>query len=369
MLDVSANAGMAKCMLLWDVTFRFATITILLLTAALSLRDALHLLQGRLAAVLCISLAAMLAHTLPAGLDRPLAWQAIAWAMHTLNITMLWLFGLSLIIDGFKLKPIHWAIVIGHVVILGILQIALMMDTPLPVFELVIVNRAIQLGVLAHLFWTSIKGYRDDLVEQRRQTRLWFMIAGSVAAIIIVGGETAQYFVSGAAPDPEWFKIARVLIIFPVTVFAAHLFLRLQPEQFMFEAVRPSVVPEPEIAPKDHATHMRLVAAMEDERYYREQGLGIGELAAKLNVPEHQLRALINKGLGYRNFASFLNQYRLAEAKTALADPEQARTPILTIAMDVGYASLATFNRAFKSEEGVTPSAFRTDALEAAVQS
>lgn len=369
MLDVSANAGMAKAMLLWDITFRFATITILLIIAGLSLRDARHLLQGRLAAVLCISLAAMLAHTLPAGLDRPFAWQAIAWALHTLNITMLWLFGLSLIVDGFKLKSIHWAIVIGHVVILAILQVALMSETSLPVFELVIVNRGIQLGVLAHLFWTSIKGYRDDLVEQRRHTRLWFMIAGSVAAIIIVGGETAQYFVSGAAPDPEWFKIARVLIIFPITVFAAHLFLRLQPEQFMFEAVRPSVVAEPEIAPKDHATHTRLVTAMEDEKLYREHGLGIGDLASKLNVPEHQLRALINKGLGYRNFAAFLNQYRLAEAKAVLADPEQARTPILTIAMDVGYASLATFNRAFKSEEGVTPSAFRTDALETALQS
>ena len=356
-------------MLLWDITFRFATITILLVTAVLSLRDARHLLQGRLAAVLSISLAAMLAHTLPADLERPFAWQAIAWALHTFNITALWLFGLSLIVDGFKLKTIHWAIVIGHLMILSILQVALMTDLPLPVLELVIIKRGIQLGVLAHLFWTSIQGYRDDLVEQRRQTRLWFMIAGSVAAIVIVGSETAQYFVSGAAPDPEWFKIARVLIIFPVTIFAAHLFLRLQPEQFRFETVQPSVVPEPEIAPKDHATHLRLVAAMEDEKYYREQGLGIGELASKLNVPEHQLRALINKGMGYRNFASFLNQYRLAEAKAALADPEQARTPILTIAMDVGYASLATFNRAFKSEEGITPSAFRTEALEAAVQS
>ncbi|MEL6693213.1 MAG: AraC family transcriptional regulator [Pseudomonadota bacterium] len=360
---------MARDMLLWDITFRFATMTILLIIAGLSLRDARHLLQGRLAAVLCISLAAMLAHTLPAGLERPFAWQATAWALHTLNITMLWLFGLSLIVDGFRLKPIHWGTVIAHVVILGVLQISLMTDAPLPEFELVIVNRAIQLGVLAHLFWTSIKGYRDDLVEQRRQTRVWFMIAGSFAAIIIVGGETAQYFVSGAAPDPEWFKIARVLIIFPVTVYAAHLFLRLQPEQFMFESVQPSVALEPAVAPKDHATHSRLVSAMEEELLYREHGLGIGDLASKLNVPEHQLRALINKGLGYRNFASFLNQYRLAEAKTALADPEQARTPILTIAMDVGYASLATFNRAFKSEEGVTPSTYRTEALEAAVQS
>ena len=98
---------------------------------------------------------------------------------------------------------------------------------------------------------------------------------------------------------------------------------------------------------------------MEDEKLYRELGLGIGNLATKLNVPELQLRALINKGLGYRNFAAFLNQYRLAEAKAVLADPEQARTPILTIAMDAVYASFATFNRAFKSEENSPPSAFR----------
>jgi AraC-like DNA-binding protein len=207
------------------------------------------------------------------------------------------------------------------------------------------------------------------LVEGRRRTRIWFILASSVAALIIVGGETLQYFISGAAPDPEWFKIARVLLILPIAVFSVFWFLRLQPEQFLFETIEPIAVPEPKVAPKDHATHARLVAAMEENHLYREQGLGIGNLAKTLNVPEHQLRALINKGLGYRNFASFLNQYRLAEAKAALADPEQARTPILTIAMDVGYASLATFNRAFKSEEGITPSAFRADALAAAVQS
>ncbi|MEM8616280.1 MAG: helix-turn-helix domain-containing protein [Pseudomonadota bacterium] len=355
-------------MLLWDVTFRFATITILLVTAALSLRDARHLLQGRLAALLCISLASMLAHTIPNALDPPLAWRAIAWLVHTLNITMLWLFGLSLIVDGFRLKPLHWSIVVGHFLILSLLQVALMTDGPLPLFWLVLINRFIQLGVLAHLFWTAIRDYRDDLVEGRRRTRLWFMVASSVAALVIVGGETAQYFASGAAPDPEWFKIARVLIIFPITLFSVHWFLRLQPEQFLFKTVQPSVIPAPAIDPKDMATHARLITAMEEDKLYREHRLGIGLLAKRLNVPEHQLRALINQGLGYRNFAAFLNRYRLAEAKAALASPKQARIPILTIAMDVGYASLATFNRAFKSEEGTTPSAYRADALKKAVQ-
>ncbi|MEL6323951.1 MAG: helix-turn-helix domain-containing protein, partial [Pseudomonadota bacterium] len=91
--------------------------------------------------------------------------------------------------------------------------------------------------------------------------------------------------------------------------------------------------------------------------------------ATRLSVPEHQLRGLINQGMGFRNFSAFLNHYRLADAKTALADPEQARTPILTIALDAGYASLATFNRAFRTSEGQTPSEFRTNALSTATVS
>ncbi|MEL6858826.1 MAG: AraC family transcriptional regulator [Pseudomonadota bacterium] len=355
-------------MLLADITFRFATITILLLIAALAFRDARHLLQGRLATAFCISLAAMLAHTLPLGMNAPAAWKTLAWVMHMPNITLLWLFGLSLLIDDFRLRAYHWGLVLIHICILTASQNALNEGYDQATFYLTIPNRIIGLGVLAHLFVTAISGYRDDLVEGRRRTRLWFMMISSAAALIIVGGETAQYYISGAAPDPEWFKIARVLIILPITLFSAAWFLRLQPEQFLFEPVITTKTPEPSIDPKDQATHARLLQVMDEEKLYREHGLGIGDLATKLRVPEHQLRALINKGLGYRNFAAFLNTYRLAEAKAALADPEQARTPILTIAMDAGYASLATFNRAFKSEQGVTPSGFRSEALAKAAQ-
>ena len=43
----------------------------------------------------------------------------------------------------------------------------------------------------------------------------------------------------------------------------------------------------------------------------------------------------------------------------ALADPAQADTPLLQLAMDAGYNALSVFNRAFKTREGCTPSAFR----------
>ena len=59
------------------------------------------------------------------------------------------------------------------------------------------------------------------------------------------------------------------------------------------------------------------------------------------------------------NFNAYLNGWRLADAKQALADPAQRDVPISTIALDAGFQSLGPFNRAFKAETGLTPSEFR----------
>lgn len=99
------------------------------------------------------------------------------------------------------------------------------------------------------------------------------------------------------------------------------------------------------------------------ERAYRREGLTIGSLSARLGVPEYRLRQLINEGLGHRNFNAFLNGYRIEDAKTALADPEQRDVPVLTIAMDAGFQSLGPFNRAFKASTDLTPTEFRRLAL------
>jgi len=98
---------------------------------------------------------------------------------------------------------------------------------------------------------------------------------------------------------------------------------------------------------------------MADERIYRHDNVTIGTLATKLAIPEYRLRRLINQKLGYRNFNVFLNNHRIEEAKAALADPTQAEVPVITIAMDAGFASLGPFNRAFKATTGVTPTEYR----------
>jgi AraC-like DNA-binding protein len=110
---------------------------------------------------------------------------------------------------------------------------------------------------------------------------------------------------------------------------------------------------------KEQALLDALRRLMEEDKIYREEGFSIAVLAARLGTPEYRLRHLINQRLGHRNFSSFVNSYRLAEAKAALADPSQKEVPILTIALDTGFQSIGPFNRAFKAETGMTPSEFR----------
>ena len=120
-----------------------------------------------------------------------------------------------------------------------------------------------------------------------------------------------------------------------------------------------------ELDAADQQMHEALVRSMENRGYAR-TGLTISQLAEELQTPEHQLRALINTRLGYKNFSTFLNGYRVEEACERLADPKEARIPILTIALDAGFASLAPFNRAFRQSTGMTPSEYRREQLKPA---
>ena len=125
--------------------------------------------------------------------------------------------------------------------------------------------------------------------------------------------------------------------------------------------------PEPLAPPRPEADDTLLLARldveMRRERLYRQDGLTITAVAARLGVPEYRLRRAINQGLGARNFNAYLNGFRLGEAREALADPAQRDVPVLTIALDAGFGSVAPFNRAFRESAGCTPSEFRTRAL------
>lgn len=219
----------------------------------------------------------------------------------------------------------------------------------------------IGLALVADLFRIAIAGRDDDLVEQRRTLRVWFPLlvaaqAGGILAFELVTGHGSGNY------DPR-VQLINALLILALTLFAGKALLRTEPE--LLVRTEASLTPEPEapqLSPSEVVLRDKLDAAMA-AGFYRTPGLTIAGLADHLGTPEHRLRALINQRLGYRNFAAFLNRYRIGEATAVLADRERVDLPVLTIAMDLGYNSLPTFNRAFRSETGQTPTDFRRAAI------
>ncbi|MBN8431004.1 helix-turn-helix transcriptional regulator [Microbulbifer salipaludis] len=106
----------------------------------------------------------------------------------------------------------------------------------------------------------------------------------------------------------------------------------------------------------------RLSRHMAQARPYLNSNLRLEDLAHQVSLSSKLLSNLINREFGC-NFFEYVNRYRLAEVKAALADPEQVDTSVLDLALRAGYNSKTTFNRLFKLDTGVTPSQFRKTEL------
>jgi AraC-like DNA-binding protein len=215
--------------------------------------------------------------------------------------------------------------------------------------------------------WQVLSGRQGDLIEGRRRFRLTLAI---VAGFVIAGLTIHAAVASPALRAQAGLVTAGIILGLALVSAILQLGLRLQPDLALVPAAGgmppQSLGPSPPVAidPEERALFDRLQRLMTEDRVYREEGLAIAALAAKVGVPEYRLRRLINQRLGHRNFSTFINGYRLAETIAALSDPQQAQVPILTIALDAGFQSIGPFNRAFKAQTGMTPTDFRRDRLE-----
>ena len=82
-----------------------------------------------------------------------------------------------------------------------------------------------------------------------------------------------------------------------------------------------------------------------------------------MGAPDRTVRRLINHQLGYDHFRTFLNAHRMDEARRRLSDPAHRHDKLIAVAMDSGFASLASFNRVFRDAEGCSPGAWRDAAF------
>ena len=80
-------------------------------------------------------------------------------------------------------------------------------------------------------------------------------------------------------------------------------------------------------------------------------------VARRLGTNTAYLSRALNEGLGI-NFSTLVNRIRSESVAEAIRSG--AGTYMLTLALDAGFASKASFNRAFSATYGMPPSAYRS---------
>jgi len=356
MLSTLATMGSPGFLVTLDMALRGSAIALFLVIAWATLRRGRGRPAAWLGALLATGAAAYAVCSSPGRHGDLSPWFAPVLALCAGNAAIFWLFARALFDDSFRLKPWHALVWLGVVVwpLANLFGTGIMMRWPVGVVVRVAV---ISLAVLA--LAQTVRGWGSDLVEGRRRLRLFILIAVALHIAVTVSVE----LVFGRDHMPIGLHLLNSAALAAIAAIIAAVLLQADidsvlPAPVLAEAAPPGAAPA-EDEPVDPGLLAALERLMAVDRLYRQEGLTIGVLAGKLGLPEYRLRRAINRGLGYRNFNEYLNRHRLADAKQALADPTQAEVPILTIALDSGFQSLGPFNRAFKTDTGVTPTEYR----------
>ncbi len=121
----------------------------------------------------------------------------------------------------------------------------------------------------------------------------------------------------------------------------------------------PEDLPQPATAPFQELESQKekLEQYVRDEKPFLKPDLSLQELATALGTNTSVLSRLINQGFD-QNFNDFINAYRVEVFKEKLLEPGKQHLTLLAIALDCGFNSKATFNRAFRKVTGQSPSEY-----------
>lgn len=105
----------------------------------------------------------------------------------------------------------------------------------------------------------------------------------------------------------------------------------------------------------------RIEVLFEVEEIFLEDGISLHTISEKLATKARDISQAINENQ-QQNFYEFVNHYRIDKAEMLLKDVKHRNEKIATIAYEVGFGNVTSFNVAFKKKTGLTPSAYRKKA-------
>ena len=216
------------------------------------------------------------------------------------------------------------------------------------------------LSVPVYIAWSLVVMRRagqvlQSPVQSSRFRWIWAFIAG-LGVIWIVAMAAAVLSQRQLAP-PHMIFWALTIVVYVLgylgltrsTVFTAPEFETLQNE------LQPKYLKSGLKADDAGALYENLIAHVDSERAYLEPDISLGTLARDLSASTNHVSQVINE-FDQCNFHDFINARRVAEACRRLQESRDAN--LLELAMDVGFNSKSSFNRAFRKFAGATPSEY-----------
>lgn len=220
-------------------------------------------------------------------------------------------------------------------------------------------------SILVLSFWEALRGYKQKNESQKLQA---IIFASSYAFAVFNASILPKFLFSEAdiqAYEPFIITSSALLIVLAMQVVMVlqsrdKTHCSNQTESETSDEVNRAKVDEPfeqmDISPKLIKGINQLI---NEQQLYLQSNLKISDLAQALSVPEYKISRAIRHYYKVANFNLFINQYRVKHAQALLLKDEVRHWSILSIALESGFSSLATFNRVFKSIVGVIPNEFR----------
>ncbi len=99
----------------------------------------------------------------------------------------------------------------------------------------------------------------------------------------------------------------------------------------------------------------KLESAMKNDKLFKNQELSLNSMAKELDIKPYLISRSLSEVCNKR-FNDYVNEYRVEEIQKLLQDSKNSKYTLLSLAMDAGFNSKSSFNRAIKKQLGISPS-------------
>lgn len=215
--------------------------------------------------------------------------------------------------------------------------------------------------VLALTFWEALKGIRKQSVAHRWQRSI-FLFSFCMGVFLCVVIAKAVIDPSDLASVYPWFVVFSALQIMLV-IQAILYWQKFTHNNENSQSTSPKIVLENETIDIDPKLIVGINRLLIDDKKYLTHRLKMVDIANELGVSEYKISQTIRYHFSSPNFNHFINSFRIKHAKQLFAHASTNHWTVLVIALESGFSSVASFNRAFKAELGCAPTEYRRDLL------